>query len=514
MTNRRKFLKNFLLGSSALAAGNIAQLGMIRSALAAQSTEFTDYKALVCVLLDGGNDILNMLVPMAESGPYAYSDYANAREDLAVANNRLNLSDFYSGNQLSINPYAEATNDRNAYRHGVFSLESQNINAGVNSLMPELAQLITSEKLSIIANAGNLITPLDKESFTNKTAAIPPFLRAHNHQKRALSTGWGDNLQAKGWAGRLADRWTQNAAASLSSIGLNISFSGASRLLEGNITFPSVLPTSNIPRHSGLDIGGKRREAFDDLLNVEAEHYFDQLYKNKFFRSVSNMETVRESWNNIGNPFEGVTDGYNAPLFNIPSKQDVNLESEPAKRLIEQLEAVAKMIYLGKNTQALGTNRQIFYVSLGGFDTHNEQNSNHPGLLRGLSLALDKFNRAMKHLNAEKETALFTVSDFGRTVRSNKGGTDHGWGSHNLIMGGDVHGGMIGKLPDISLEGADDVTNRGVLLPTIGQDQIYATVASWFGVEDPLIKELFPNVSNFQSTAQQSSAYLNLFKLV
>ncbi|VAW47665.1 hypothetical protein MNBD_GAMMA03-1412 [hydrothermal vent metagenome] len=511
MINRRKFLKNFLLGSSALTIGSVSQLGMIRSALAAQQTEFSDYKALVCVLLGGGNDSLNMLVPMAESGSYAYSDYQLAREDLAIANNRKNVSDFYSNNQLHTSPYPKKTTE--AYRDGVFSLAGQN-NIGVNSLMPELARLINAKKLSIIANAGNLITPLTKEDYLSKNVALPPFLFAHNHQVRALFTGWGDNLQAKGWAGRLADDWIKGGPAALSQMGLNISYAGASRLQEGNITIPSILPTSNIPKHYDLETSNNRRDTFNQLMNVETNHYFDHLYKDKIVSSVTNMEIIRDAWNGAGDPFYGMTDSYGEPLFNIPKAAEVELDSNPSGQLIKQLKAVAKMIHLGKTTQTLGTNRQIFYVTLSGFDTHSSQNSNHPALLRGLSLALDKFNRAMNHLGAEKEVALFTVSDFGRTVRSNKGGTDHAWGSHSLVMGGDLNGGVVGTLPDISLGGNDDVAKKGHLLPSIGQDQVHATLASWFGVEDPLIRKLFPNIPNFTSGAQQSSAYLDLFKSV
>jgi len=509
MINRRKFLKNFLFGSSALTVGSVSQLSMIRSALAAQQTEFSDYKALVCVLLDGGNDSLNMLVPIAESGSYSYSDYAHARKDLAVANYHLNVSDFYSGSQLHTSPYPQE--NEVAYRHGIFSLEKHK-RIGVNSLMPELAQLINSKKLSVIANAGNLITPLNKEEYLRKAAPRPPFLFAHNHQKRALFTGWANNLQAKGWAGRLADEWRE--MSSLSPTGLNISYAGASRLQEGKITIPSILPTSNIPKHYGLEQGQSRRQALEQLMNVEAHHYFDHLYKNKLVGSITNMEMIREEWNAVGNPFESITDSYGAPLFNTPDAAQVQLASNPANRLIKQLEAVAKMIHLGKTTQTLGTNRQIFYVRLPGFDTHNSQNNNHPALLRGLSLALDKFNRAMNHLDAEKEVALFTISDFGRTTRSNKGGTDHAWGSHSFVMGGDLKGGIYGTLPDISLGSKDDVARTGHLLPTTAQDQVHATLASWFGVEDPLIKKLFPNIPNFQSNAQQSSAYLDLFKSV
>ncbi len=511
MINRRKFLKNFLLGSSALTAGSVSQLGMIRSALAAQNTEFSDYKALVCVLLNGGNDSLNMLVPMAESGSYAYADYESAREDLAVANNRMKVSDFYSGNQLHANPYPKG--NTNAYRHGIFSVDGNN-SIGVNSLMPELARLINEKKIAVIANTGNLITPLSKEEYLNKTRPLPPFLFAHNHQTRALFTGWANNLQAKGWAGRLADNWIKGGPATLSPLGLNISYSGASRLQEGGITIPSILPTSNIPTHWGLNPDYSRRATLDQLMSVEANSYFDHLYKNKMVSSINNMEMIRETWNGEENqnPFEGVTDSYGNALFTTPDAAQVNLDSKPADKFIKQLESVAKMIRLGKTTQTLGTNRQIFYVTLSGFDTHSEQNNNHPARLRELSLALDKFNRAMSHLNTEKEVALFTVSDFGRTVRSNKGGTDHAWGSNSLVMGGDLTGGILGTLPDISLGGNDDVAKKGHILPSIGQDQLHATLASWFGVEDPLIKELFPNITNFKSGPNQSSAYLNLFK--
>lgn len=510
--NRRDLLKRAFWGSSALAVGGISQLSMIRSALAAQETEFNDYKALVCVMLLGGNDSVNLLVPSATSGAYAFSDYEAARESLAVADNALSLSDYYQGNNLSANPYGTTNSAESAYVHGALDLVNHDFAFRVNSVAPEMAKLIDDNKMTIIANSGNLIAPINKDEYLSKSVERPPFLFAHNHQQRAMFTGWGDNLKAKGWAGRLADAWLNENVNPSSSLGLNISYGGSSRLQEGNQTQPLILPSTKIPAHSGLTAGSNRRALFQSLLNEQSNHHFDQLFQQLSGNSVVNLESIKDIWDEQDDLFAGVTDSYGNELFSKPSEGTLELEGGISSGLINQLSAVAKMIHIGHNSQTLASNRQIFYVTLGGFDTHANQSTKHPGLLRNLSLALDKFQRAMEHLNLSDKVSLFSMSDFGRTVRSNGDGTDHAWGSHSFVMGGAVQGSMLGNLPDLSLGGEQDVTKKGRLLPTTAQDQVNATLTSWFGVEDELIKQLFPNIDHFQSNHQLSSAFLPIFK--
>lgn len=507
--NRRHFLKHLLSGSSALTLGGVAQLGMVRDALANQATEFNDYKAMVCVMLLGGNDSVNMFVPIGSGSIYQYDAYQTARENLAIADTKLSIADYYSGQNLTSNPY-DIAGEQDAYRKAVLTSSLLGNDVGINSVMPEVAKLIEDQKMTFIANTGNLITPLTLDEYKSGASAKPPFLFAHNHQQRAMFTGWGDNLKAQGWAGRLADDWLIAGVNSSSPLGMNISYSGNSYLLDGNQTKSLVLPTGNMPSYSGLSPGSQRRTLLDQLLFTSTEDMFFNLAQNQMSNSISNLENLKSLWDNVkeNDPFSSFTDSYGEALFSTPPNSVVSIGY--GSRLIQQLEAVAKMISIAKDNPSLNSQRQIFYVTLGGFDTHSNQATKHPALLRELSLALDKFNRAMEGLNLEKQVTTFTMSDFGRTVRTNGDGTDHAWASHSLVMGGVATGGMVGQLPDIALGGANDVSGKGRLLPNTAQDQINATIAKWFGVEDDLLKQLFPNIENFTTNGDFNSAFLNL----
>ena len=188
------------------------------------------------------------------------------------------------------------------------------------------------------------------------------------------------------------------------------------------------------------------------------------------------------------------------------------------------MQSVAKMIDIGaKNAFTTGKqhNRQIFMVKLGGFDTHADQIPKHPLLLRELSLAIGKFQTALEELGHANKVTTFTMSDFSRTVSNNGDGTDHGWGAHHLVIGGagsdnggHLRGGqMIGSLPDMTLDGADDYSAKGRIIPTLAQDQLNATLCRWFGVDDVLMPKVFPNLANFgtvnSADSSSNSAYLN-----
>jgi uncharacterized protein (DUF1501 family) len=188
--------------------------------------------------------------------------------------------------------------------------------------------------------------------------------------------------------------------------------------------------------------------------------------------------------------------------------------------LINQLESVAKMIDMGTKDafKSGGYKRQIFMVSLGGFDTHSNQDTEHPLLLRELSLGLSKFQNAMEELGHANKVTSFTMSDFGRTLGNNGDGTDHAWGAHHLVMGGDgqnnpgnlMGGQMLGQLPDVTIDGTDDYSDKGRIIPSTAQDQLNASLCRWFGVDEVLMPTIFPNLQNFVTfSGDLNSAYLN-----
>ncbi len=545
--NRRNFLK-LVLGTGIV--GTTAQFASIQKALAADPG-FSDYKALVCVFMKGGNDSFNMFIPSGNTPNKGYTDYESIRGNLAVGNTNFDLSGITSTNTNlnngilgtgSNNPYISSSADlsaESAYTSGMFNLSSKGIDLGVNGVMPELAQLITDNKASIIANAGTLVKPVNRTQILANSAELPLFLFAHNHQQRILQTGQADNLSDIGWAGKIADAWT--GINNNSPLGLNISYSSNDRMLIGNQTTPLVLRPGTPPRYSEMILGNgnsheDRRALFKALMGIEnsspsgnvefdtnntftTSGDFKRLYASSMNKSLTTFDTLYNTWNSNELTYTS-TGSYGEPLFSNVPKADLGFDTDIKGSLISQLDAVAKMIHLGASGAFEGSafNRQLFFVSLGSFDTHSAQASTHPLLLRELSLALWKFQKAMEELGHSNKVTTFTMSDFGRSMTNNGDGTDHAWGAHHIVMGGDGQntsgnfkgGQMIGSLPDITLEGADDHDKKGRIIPGIAQDQLNATLCHWFGVSERNISSIFSNLSNFESqSGVVSSAYLN-----
>jgi uncharacterized protein (DUF1501 family) len=551
LKKRRDFLKSSLSagisGSLGASLGAIGQLALMHQATAA-SPAFTDYKAIVNIFLYGGNDSFNMLIPTGNASNTGYSDYNTIRGNLAVENNDLGIgsasstnTDLNNGNlgTGSGNPYNVDGSEKSAYLKGLYDLSaSKGIDLGVNGVMPELAQLITDNKASVIANVGNLVNPVSRTEVLNNSANLPLFLFAHNHQQRALKTGQADNLSAAGWAGRIADNW--QGVNNNSPLGLNIAYSGSDRMVVGNSTTPLVLKPGQPPSFKGMKSDGNssdqdRRAFFQALAGIQnssssgnvsfdtsntftTSDPFKSLYSNVLTKSQSTFDLLGNTWNNNEVNYTS-TGSYGEQLFSNPSAADLGFDNATGGGLIKQLETVAKMIDLGaRDAFSTGSyNRQIFTVRLGGFDTHATQEDKHPLLLREISLALWKFQKAMEELGHANKVTTFTMSDFGRTVSNNGDGTDHAWGAHHIVMGGDgtattgnfAGGQMLGSLPDITLGGADDYSSKGRIIPTTSQDQLNATLCNWFGVDQTLMSTVFPNLQNFQSGNDLQSAYLN-----
>lgn len=537
---RREFIKRTMQFG---ALGALGRFGLVSNAMAA-APMFSDYKAMVCIFLYGGNDAYNMLVPVGSGMGTGYTDYHTIRGTLAVANSDLGLSTASSTNtdinngDLGTgmgNPYYVDGTQSSAYLKGMYSLSGKGIDLGVNGVMPELAQLITDNKASVIANAGTLVRPVTKSQIDADTAELPLFLFAHNHQQRALQTGQANNLDDIGWAGKIADSW--NDINNSNDVGLNVSYFGNDRMLIGRQTGPLVLGTNAPPTFTNMNnlssnahndrralfraLAGEQgttgRLNFDSTNTYSGNDAFINLFNQATGKSMTTFDSLRAAWDNTTINYAS-TGSYGEGLFDVPSSDDLGFSENIGGSLIRQLEAAAKFIHMGASG-ALGTgyNRQVLMVRLGGFDTHSTQADDHPIQLRELSLALWKFQKALEELGHADKVTTFTMSDFGRTMSNNGDGTDHAWGAHHLIMGGSgasapgtVAGGkMHGSLANVTLGGPDDYSDKGRIIPSTAQDQLNASICDWFGVDETLMRNLFPNLPNFQTGATLRSAYLN-----
>jgi len=426
------------------AGATLANFSMVNSALAASSAKFEDHKALVCVFLFGGNDSFNMLVPTADNH---YQTYQNVRQGLA----------FEQASLLSISPATE-----------------QPYALGMPAAMAPLQSLFNENKLAFLANAGPLLQPVNKTQALNNWSLLPPQLFSHNDQQNHWQTSWPEQSTNTGWAGRMADLIMDTA----NPLSMNYSLSGTNTWQTGTQAIPYTMHASGLEQFDALnpeqEWNAHRVDVFNQLLNAN-EHVLGKGYANVIHRAQNNIAAL------------------SGALESVPDSSTVYPESDIA----QQLKMVANLC---KVQQTLGQQRQVFYVGMGGFDTHDVQATSHPALLRVLSEALAAFQLDLDTAGIDEQVTTFTMSDFGRTLTSNGDGTDHGWGGHQIIMGGAVNGGNIyGTMPeDLSLNSADDLGD-GRMLPTTSVDQYAATLSRWFGLSENEINAVLPNLSRFNN---------------
>ena len=444
--SRRHFIRQAAcaaVGTTSLAS-TIWNLRAINAA-AAQATS-TEFRSLVCLFLYGGNDANNMIVPNDNA---TYPVYAAARGPLALAQNAL----------LPLN---------------LTTADPQGRTFGLHPSMPELQALFdTDKKLAIMANVGTLVEPTTAVQFQNGTAKLPPQLFSHADQQVEWQTGWPDAPPATGWGGRLADLLT--SFNSLDTISMSISLAGTNTFQVGrNVSEYQVSTNGSIGLNGfGGQNGQVRYQAVQDMLNLPHQNLFEAEFARITNRAITNNALLSSAVN-------GVT--LNTPF---PSNSDLS----------DQLQMIAKIIAV---RQALGMRRQIFFCSVGGFDTHSDELSTQSNLLAELSQCMNAFYQATKELSISDRVTLFTASDFGRTFQSNGSGADHGWGSHAFVLGDSVKGGDIyGAYPNLTLNGPDDI-GEGRWVPTTAVDQYSATLAKWYGVTSPTdLVTVLPNIGRF-----------------
>lgn len=536
---RRDFLKNTLAGSSFLCLNG---MGRFVKASAPDNvwkdgvTGSSPYKALVCIMLEGGNDGINMLPPIPpkpgqSTAEYNFWDYKKNRNELAIKGSQRPTQSFYENGYLKKNPYKPNPTQSqllaDAYTNKMLRTGNNRFSKlGVNCFMPELAHLIKQEKVNVIANIGNLVGPIaDKnEYFGQKKDLHPSYLFSHQHQQQALYTGIANNLNSDGWPGKLADLlYDVNATSFLNySAGTTTSFGMGKKtdaVIISNILNFNYLNASDSARQEWLEL-------IDDLKG-EADSFQNNELNKLYSRSLSKQIKISEKSQSIlsgqgkgpAELFADIQDSYGQQLFGPPSQILESFEWSSLEDtlpislpFLSNIADIAKVIKLssgstGQGSSFIHSNRQIFFVSLPNFDTHGDQPRRHAALLRTLSYGIDSLQRAIDSMGLSADVTTYTMSDFGRTVRSNGSGTDHAWGSHSLVVGGAVKSGITGKLPNLKLASELDVGNKGRLIPQVSQDQLNKALLNWFGVKNSTINSILTNVNNFSGTPD-----LDLFK--
>lgn len=446
--SRRAFLKQSaalaLVGGAAPFAMNLAAIGEAAAATAA------DYKALVCIFLFGGNDYANTLVPYDQP---SWNQYNALRGTIATPRDMLTAT--------RLAPAAP-------------------LGGGIEyALAPQLAPLVPlfdAQRLAMVLNVGTLIQPTSKTAYQNRSVALPPKLFSHNDQQSFWQASNPEGATS-GWGGRMGDLLMSGNGSStltcISAAGNAVYLTGRTAIAY-NITANGPVPllnNSNALFGSAAGIGALRTLMTAQRANLlEAEH---ARVSKRSLDLQAQVSAALAAAPTLATPF---------PAGNS---------------LADQLRVVARMIAV---SQELGARRQVFFVSLGGFDNHDSILTTHPTLLTRLGAAMRAFHDATVELGVADRVTAFTASDFGRTLTSNADGSDHGWGSHHFVMGGAVRGqGFYGAPPVLANNGPDDV-GQGRLLPAQAVDQLGATLARWFGVADGQMATVLPNIVNYNSS--------------
>jgi uncharacterized protein (DUF1501 family) len=490
MLSRRRFLSQSACGSLGVSSvvNTLAHLSLINNALADQ-TNLGEYKAMVCVFLYGGMDSNNILIPRI--GHPSRTDYDTYRGQLAIPDTLL----------AGIAP----ANTTDPY--------------GLHPNLSQLAGLFNSGELGFVANTGSLAFPIEnRDDFINGLVPVPPQLFSHSDQQAQWQSSIPDKAFQSGWGGRIAELLhptfnpDSNVSMSISLDGINnfqVGLSGSVIQYAATTTGAKSLSGYGTNYANALEndgsyksgSSGRRLKAFEDIMRYTHDHLFEEGY-NKIVRRSRDSEGVINAAITEANASGVDYDG----LF-------ANADSD----LGDQLKAVARLI---GGRSCLGNQRQIFFVSMGGFDTHQDQNGDLNDLTTDLGGALKAFHDSLGAMGVNDQVLTCTNSDFTRTFTPNgddptTAGSDHGWGGHQIVMGGPVMGKKIyGTFPSLKV-GQDNDTNRerGRWIPTTAVDQYAAVCARWLGVEAAAMDAIFPNLSRFDDPFAVSSANLDFVNL-
>ncbi|BEP42677.1 DUF1501 domain-containing protein [Variovorax sp. 375MFSha3.1] len=468
---RRAFLRRSgqlaMAGTALPFALNLAAMGEA----AAQAAPGDDYKALVCVFLFGGNDYANTLVNYDTD---SYAKYSAIRGAIALPSDAALAA-------TELKPAVSLANGRKY---------------ALNPAMTRLTTLFDEGKMAVQLNVGPLVKPLTRAQFngTNRRDfPIPPKLFSHNDQQSIWQSSSPEGSTI-GWGGNLGDLMLggqRNASLfTCISVAGNAVFLSGDEALQYQVGTGGAVRINSVSPATGSVYGSSAvKAAMQQLAQQGRSHTLENEYNKVTLRAVE---------------AEGkITAAIQA--------NDLNGNFPTGNNLADQLKMVARLI---RGRTSLGVKRQVFFVSMGGYDLHDDLDTKQGPLMQRLSEAMTAFQRQMETLGVSDKVTAFTASDFGRTLSSNGNGSDHGWGSHHFVVGGAVKGkAFYGTPPPVSVgnTSADDDqwhVGQGRLLPTTSVDQYAATLAKWFGVPDQDLNGILPNLKNFNNiTAPSGISY-------
>ena len=434
-TGRRGFLRTALGAAVLPMASTIPALVAPAVARAAG-----DFRALVCIQLEGGNDSFNWLVPRNSA---AHALYAEARPGLAIR-------------RASLRPVTTA----------------RGLDLGLHPASARLQSLFASGEAAFIANCGVLMRPTTKADY-EAGVSLPPALFSHSDQSDHWMSARPGFPKRDGWAGRLHTAMPD--ANGTPGIAMNLSLAGPTLLQSGG-----PVPAYMLGREGAVLI---------DAIHRESANYYP------YFSGIGLGERSV-------NPLERAMATAMRGAFEVGELVDESLAATPPpvtefdadNPLALDLRTVARMIAA---RGLLGMSRQLFVLRMGGFDTHDGQADVQPRLFRELDSAIGAFQDEMRLQGVSESVTLFTLSEFGRTLTTNGDGTDHGWGAHQLVVGGAVRGGEVyGSMPDLRVDGPQDA-GFGRIIPGVSSEQYLGTLARWFGVSAGSLAQVFPNVARF-----------------
>lgn len=452
--SRRKFLTTTgcaALGYTTLFS-SLLSMKAIGAAVMDKKAAFPgDYKALVCLLLSGGADSHNMLIPRSTA---EHNEYLITRSNLAI-------------------PKSE-----------VLSLNHQSIGNkkyGVHPNMPLIRSMFNISDLAFISNVGTLVEPVTKAQYQSNNVVLPLGLYSHSDQSKLWQTGRPGERDPHGWGGRIADMMmAQNGNENIS---MNITLSGNNFFQNGYNTSQYAISPSGSLGLTGYDMDypyhQTRNLAIDNMLDRDYADIYEKTYADIFRKSKDgNAE-------------------YKAALDAVPEFATVFSSNE----LSQQFKMVAKTIAA---RQTLGFSRQTFFIDFRGWDHHDDVVALQSQKLPALDSALSEFNAVLKELGVHNDVTTFTGSDFGRTLTSNGDGSDHAWGGNVMVMGGAVNGKQIyGNYPSLALNN-NQMLDRGVMIPDTSASEYLAELAMWFGVSSGDLVDLFPDLPNFYDISSGS----------
>ena len=479
--SRRKFLRtaSVVSGSVGTAAAPFA-LNMASLNTAAAQSATNDYKAIICMFLYGGNDSSHMVLRTDTASFAEYTRLRNTAPDsiallapgTPVNNGAARGSPARLGGALAITPKFTASPENSAFTYAV------------HPSMPEVQTLFGAGRLAILANAGPLVVPLTRQEYTSNSKPRPQALGSHNDQQSTWQALGPEGVKI-GWGGRLGDLMASNNS--------NVTFTSIS--IGGNAVFSAgeTVFQYQVGGGGSTAIGGLSGTLFNSMtaattmrsiVMADNQHLFAKEYAQIVKRSVDAQAAFQVAF--------AASTALAPTTYIQPSTGNAQQNG-----LAQQLQTVVRVIGA---RNAIGTKRQVFFVSMGGFDTHDNQNAGQADLLARISHAIGYLDTALANVNGvdmRNNVTMFTASDFGRTITSNGDGTDHGWGSHHFVVGGAVNGGDIyGRFPIFGLNNNMDSANNAYL-PVTSVDTVGSTIGKWFGASDTNLDTVFPNLRNF-----------------